>query len=63
MPDRTSRWVRVTYPSTGKSAVLRVNDVGPAAWTGRAIDLTCRGSTRALGTYRTDSPITFQFLS
>jgi hypothetical protein len=63
VPDRTSRWVRVTYPSTGKSAVLRVNDVGPAAWTGRAIDLTCRGSTRALGTYRTDAPITFQFLS
>jgi hypothetical protein len=62
VPDKTSRWVRVTYPSTGRSAVLRVNDLGPAAWTGRTIDLTCRGSTKALGIYKTDSPINLQFL-
>jgi hypothetical protein len=61
VPDRTSRWVRMKYASTGKTVVLRVNDVGPAAWTGRTIDLTCRGSTKALGTYRTDSPISIQF--
>jgi hypothetical protein len=61
VPDRTSRWIRVKYPTTGKTAVFRVNDVGPAAWTGRTIDLTCRGSSKALGTYRTDSPITIQF--
>ncbi len=63
VPDGRSRWVKATYPSTGKSAVLRVNDYGPAAWTGRAIDLTCRGSTKAIGSpsYVTDTPITFQF--
>lgn len=62
VPDRVSRWVRVTWPSTGKTAVLRVNDYGPALGTGRSIDLTCRGSSKALGTYVTDTPITFQFL-
>lgn len=61
VPDYTSRWVKVTYPSTGKIAVLRVNDYGPAIRTGRSIDFTCRGSTNALGTYATDTPITFQF--
>jgi hypothetical protein len=60
--DKTSRWVRVSYPSTGRAAVLRVNDVGPAAWTGRTIDLSCRGSTKALGVYKTDSPINLQFM-
>ncbi len=61
VPDYTSRWVKVTYPTTGKTAVLRVNDYGPALSTGRSIDLTCRGSTKALGEYATDTPITFQF--
>lgn len=63
VPDGKSRWVKVTYPSTGKSAVLRVNDYGPATWTGRSIDFTCRGSTKAIGSpsYATDTPITFQF--
>jgi len=61
VPDFTSRWVKVTYPSTGKVAVLRVNDYGPAPSTLRSIDLTCRASTKALGTYVTDTPITFQF--
>lgn len=45
VPDDTSRWVRVTFPEKGTTAVLRVNDVGPADSTGRQIDLTCRGST------------------
>lgn len=61
VPKNSSRWVRVTYPTTGLTAVLRVNDLGPADSTGRQIDLTCRGSTKALGTYATDTPINFQF--
>ena len=38
--------VRVTYvgtkahPGTGKSVVVRINDRGPALWTGRVIDLS-----------------------
>jgi len=61
VPDRASRWVNVTYPATGRTAILRVNDVGPASWTGRQIDLTCRGSSKALGIYRTDDPINYRF--
>lgn len=61
VPDYQSRWVKVTYPSTGKTVVLRVNDYGPAPSTGRAIDFTCRGSSKALGVYVTDTPVTFQF--
>ena len=36
----------VTYK--GRSVVVRVNDRGPAAWTGRGIDLS-RGAARAIG--------------
>jgi rare lipoprotein A len=39
-------YVRVTYK--GKSVMVRVNDVGPAKWTGRCIDLS-RGAAKAIG--------------
>ena len=32
--------VHVTDQATGRSVVVRVNDRGPAAWTGRIIDLS-----------------------
>lgn len=38
--------VRVTYGN--RSVVVRLNDRGPAAWTGRCLDLS-RGAARALG--------------
>ena len=38
--------LRVTYGN--RSVVVRLNDRGPAAWTGRCLDLS-RGSARALG--------------
>jgi rare lipoprotein A len=34
--------LKVTCLKTGKSVVVRVNDKGPAKWTGRVIDLTKR---------------------
>lgn len=37
-PMPLGAYVRVTY--RGRSAVCRVNDRGPAAWTGNGIDLT-----------------------
>jgi rare lipoprotein A (peptidoglycan hydrolase) len=43
--------LRVSAPSTGLSTVVRVNDRGPAAWTGRAIDLS-RGAAIDLGITR-----------
>ncbi len=41
--------VRVFY--AGRSVVVRINDRGPAKWTGRKIDLS-RGAARALGFLR-----------
>ena len=40
--------VRVTVLATGRSAVCRVNDRGPADWTGKIIDLS-QGMARKLG--------------
>lgn len=40
--------VHVTNLANGKSVVVRINDRGPAAWTGRIIDLS-KGAARALG--------------
>lgn len=40
--------LRVTDRRTGRSIVCRVNDRGPAKWTGRSIDLS-RGAARKLG--------------
>ena len=34
--------------ANGRSVIVRVNDRGPAAWTGRSLDLS-RGAARALG--------------
>lgn len=41
--------VRVTH--RGRSVVVRINDRGPAKWTGRCIDLS-RGAASALGMIR-----------
>ena len=40
--------VRVTMPSTGRSTIVRINDRGPAAGTGRSIDLS-RGAATDIG--------------
>lgn len=40
--------VRVTHLASGRSITCRVNDRGPAKWTGKGIDLS-RGAARALG--------------
>jgi rare lipoprotein A len=42
------RWVTVTVLSSGKSARCRVNDYGPAKWTGKLIDVSM-GMAVALG--------------
>lgn len=44
------RSVRVTVIATGKSEYCRVNDHGPAAWTGKIIDVSA-GMARKLGFY------------
>jgi rare lipoprotein A len=44
-PQRT---VKVTVVSTGRSATCRVNDFGPAEWTGNLIDVSL-GVARKLG--------------
>ena len=50
MPSRSmlGRQVRVTDLATGRSIVVLVDDIGPAAWTHRVIDLA-HGAARALG--------------
>ena len=40
--------VRVTNLRNGRSVMVRINDRGPAKWTGRVIDLS-RGAARAIG--------------
>jgi rare lipoprotein A len=40
--------LRVSSVSTGRSTIVRINDRGPAASTGRALDLS-RGAAIALG--------------
>jgi rare lipoprotein A len=39
---------RLLVSRGGRSVVVRVNDRGPAAWTGRSLDLS-RGAARAIG--------------
>ena len=48
MPSRKhlGEHYRVTYK--GKSVVVRINDVGPAKWTGRGIDLS-RAAAQRIG--------------
>lgn len=50
MPHRSmmGKRVRVTDMRTGRSVVVLVNDLGPAAWTLRVIDLS-RAAARGLG--------------
>jgi rare lipoprotein A len=51
MPDYRrgqNRTVRVTVLSTGRSVTCRVNDLGPAEWTGNMIDVS-KGLGRKLG--------------
>lgn len=43
--------LRVTDLSTRRSVICRVNDYGPAEWTGRSIDLN-KGAAQALGIIR-----------
>lgn len=43
--------VRVTNLRNGRSVICRVNDRGPAAWTGKIIDLS-RGAAKQLGMIR-----------
>ena len=40
--------VRVTNRHNGRSVTVRINDRGPAKWTGRVIDLS-EGAARVLG--------------
>ena len=40
--------VRVACQRSGRSVTVRINDRGPAAWTGRMIDLS-RGAARVIG--------------
>jgi rare lipoprotein A len=52
MPRRQfGRTVRVTNQRNGRSVLVRVNDLGPAAWTHRIIDLSV-AAARALGFVR-----------
>lgn len=44
------RWVTVTNKANGKSIRCWVNDYGPAAWTGKIIDVST-GGARMLGFY------------
>ena len=39
---------RLEVSANGRSVMVRVNDRGPAAWTGRSLDLS-KGAARALG--------------
>jgi rare lipoprotein A len=40
--------VHLTNPSNGKSVIVRINDRGPAKWTGRNLDVA-QGAARTLG--------------
>lgn len=40
--------VRVTHTGNGRTTVVRIRDRGPAAWTGKQIDLS-RGAAREIG--------------
>jgi rare lipoprotein A len=46
--------LRVVNASTGASTIVRINDRGPAAWTGRVLDLS-RGAAAAIGMVRQGS--------
>lgn len=46
LPVRAGIRLRVTRLDTGASVVVRVNDRGPARWTGRAVDLSRAAAAR-----------------
>ena len=46
LPVRAGIRLRVTRLDTGASVVVRVNDRGPARWTGRVIDLSRAAAAR-----------------
>lgn len=46
LPVRAGIRLRVTRLDTGASVLVRVNDRGPARWTGRAIDLSRAAAAR-----------------
>ena len=46
LPVRAGIRLRVTRLDNGASVVVRVNDRGPARWTGRAIDLSRAAAAR-----------------
>lgn len=48
---RIGSHVTVTNLRNGRSVIVRINDRGPAKWTGRVIDVS-RGAARALGMIR-----------
>ena len=48
MPSRSHLGERYRVTYRGKSVVVRINDVGPAAWTGRGIDLS-RAAAKRIG--------------
>lgn len=47
--------LHVTNPRNGVSVVVRVNDRGPASWTGNSLDLS-RGAAQAIG-MRSTQPV------
>lgn len=56
---------RVTDTKTGRSAVLRQTDLGPAPWTGRKIDITYSALNRfgySEHNFPTDSPFKAEYL-
>jgi rare lipoprotein A len=48
MPSRKHLGERYRVTYRGKSVVVRINDVGPAAWTHRGIDLS-RAAAKRIG--------------
>ena len=48
--------LRVVNAATGASTIVRINDRGPAIWTGRILDLS-KGAAAAIGIVRQGSQI------
>lgn len=48
MPSRKHLGERYRVTYNGRSVVVRINDVGPASWTGRGIDLS-RAAAQRIG--------------
>jgi rare lipoprotein A len=48
MPSRKHLGERYRVTYRGRSVIVRINDVGPASWTGRGIDLS-RAAAKKIG--------------